>query len=45
MLFCRFIRVLPPSTNGTQESFLDQWGNAIFGPVIVGTIVWVAAAA
>ena len=32
--------------NGTQESFLDQWGNAIFlAPMIFGALVSVAAAA
>jgi TRAP-type uncharacterized transport system substrate-binding protein len=32
--------------NGTQESFLDQWGNAIFlAPMILGALVSVAAAA
>ena len=32
--------------NGTQESFLDQWGNAIFlAPMIFGGLVSVAAAA
>jgi TRAP-type uncharacterized transport system substrate-binding protein len=32
--------------NGTQESFLDQWGNAIFlAPMIIGALVSVAAAA
>jgi len=32
--------------NGTQESFLDQWGNAIFlAPMILGAVISVAAAA
>jgi hypothetical protein len=32
--------------NGTQESFLDQWGNAIFlAPMIFGALISVAAAA
>ena len=32
--------------NGTQESFLDQWGNAIFlAPMILGALISVAAAA
>ena len=32
--------------NGTQESFLDQWGNAIFlAPMIFGVLISVAAAA
>ena len=32
--------------NGTQESFLDKWGNAIFlAPMIFGALVSVAAAA
>lgn len=32
--------------NGTQESFLDQWGNAIFlAPMIFGALLSVAAAA
>ena len=32
--------------NGTQVSFLDQWGNAIFlAPMILGAVISVAAAA
>ena len=44
-----FIPVHPGAAafyNGTQESFLDRWGNAIFlAPMIFGGLVSVAAAA